>query len=139
MQQTAPTDPQVVRSEMRKFALSMTVGFGVLGGIFFLLGARRGPTVLWIIAGVFLVAGFTMPAMLKPIHRVWMQISLALGWFNTRLLLTVMFYLVFFPVALLMKLFGRDSLSRKMEPETKSFWQRPETEPFDRRRLERQF
>jgi hypothetical protein len=44
-----------------------------------------------------------------------------LGWINTRIILGVMFYTVFFIAGLAMKLAGQDPMSRKLNKTAKSY------------------
>jgi hypothetical protein len=57
-----------------------------------------------------------------PLYRVWMKFSHVLGYINTRLLLAAVFFLVITPLALLMRLFGRDVLALRQE-KRESYWQ----------------
>ena len=45
--------------------------------------------------------------------RAWSRIGHALGWFNSRVLLTLAFVLVVCPVGLIGRLLGRDPLGQK--------------------------
>lgn len=56
------------------------------------------------------------------VYRVFKKISQGLGWLNTRLLLIIIFYLIFTPIGLIMKLFREEPLSRKIEKEKSSYW-----------------
>lgn len=43
-------------------------------------------------------------------HNLWERPLHALGWLNTRILLTVIFFLLFSPIALVRRLLGKDPL-----------------------------
>ncbi len=61
--------------------------------------------------GVTLMAlSWVAPAALKWPSRGWWTFAHALGWLNTRLLLTIFFMLVLAPVGVAFRLFGRDLL-----------------------------
>jgi hypothetical protein len=78
---------------------------------------------LWSIAAVCLTLGLLAPAVVLPFLRVWMKVLVGpLGWFNTRLLLSLVFFLVLMPIALILRLSGRDPLDRQLEPEAESYW-----------------
>ncbi|MCX5700290.1 MAG: SxtJ family membrane protein [Candidatus Omnitrophica bacterium] len=53
--------------------------------------------------------------MYAKIAAVWMYLSLISGWINARIILIVMFCLIFTPVGLLMRLFRDDLLERKIK------------------------
>lgn len=63
---------------------------------------------------------------LKPLYDIWMKFAAILAWINTRLILIVMFYLVFTPIGFIMRLFGIDQLGLKMEKDRESYWIRNE-------------
>jgi hypothetical protein len=63
----------------------------------------------------------------------------AIGWVNTMALLSIIFYGIFTPVGLLVKLLGRDSLDRKWDSEVSSYWHRRNKAEFIREQYERQF
>ena len=74
---------------------------------------RGRPAVAAVAAtiGVTLVlAGSIAPALLVVPNRLWRRAGHALGWINTRILLSVFFFLVLMPVGLIMRLAGRDPL-----------------------------
>ncbi len=83
--------------------------------------------------GLLLVlAGLLWPAGSVVFHRAWMRFAHALGYVNSRILLSLMFYLVFTPFGLMSRVLGRDPLRRR-GPGGESYWiprpdrrQRPE-------------
>ena len=63
--------------------------------------------------GVVLVSlGLVRPVLLAWPSRLWWRFSLALGYVNMRVLLTVIFGLVFTPLSLIWRLTGKDPLVR---------------------------
>ncbi len=50
---------------------------------------------------------FTLPILLKYPYKIWMKIGEVLGWINTRILLGVVFFIVLFPIGVLLLLFGK--------------------------------
>jgi hypothetical protein len=119
--------------------------FGFLvGSVFALLGVspfilRGKPFLLWALTlALFLIATSAFrPTALKPVYRVWMIVGEALGWVNTRVLLAVIFYLVFTPAAILLRLLRRDPLRRKLEPTASTY--RISRQPRSESHLRRQF
>ena len=55
------------------------------------------------------------PGTLKIVYNVWMRIGLVLGRVNTKIVLGIVFYLVFTPIGLLMKIFREDPMRRKID------------------------
>ena len=96
-------------------------GFGLtLGAVGALVTAHalwRGRGALAIGAGVLAVAllgaALVVPAVLRGPRRAWMGLAHALGWVNTRILLSVVFLLVLTPVGVALRLLGWDPLRRR--------------------------
>jgi hypothetical protein len=79
--------------------------------------------VLWALAVLFAGAGAAYPSVLASVHKYWMKLAAALGFVNTRVLLALMFYLAFTPVALARRLLGRDPLGLRFEKgKAGSYW-----------------
>lgn len=107
--------------------------FGLLvGGVVLAIAAvvlwRKGWSpgmavyVLSGIGGMLVLLGATIPLALKPIYTAWMALAVVLGYIMTRVILTLVFYLVVTPIGLIMRAVGRDPLSRKLDPEAPSYW-----------------
>ena len=94
--------------------------------------------LLLVIAGYFLLTGLFFHALLKPIYKGWTWIAHKIGWFNTRLLLGILFYTIFTPIGILMRLLGKDSMKRKLEPNRESYWL-PYERKFELANYEKEF
>lgn len=104
----------------------------VVGGILLIITGfsiwRHGwpPSLVGTILGasgvVLIGAGGTYPAMLRPFYIAWMSIALVAGFVMTRILLTLVFFIMITPIGLIMRLFGHDSLSRKSSAKESSYW-----------------
>ena len=55
------------------------------------------------------------------LYRLWMRLGLALGRITTPILMGLVFFLVITPAALVLRLVGRDPMSRRREPERESY------------------
>lgn len=125
---------------LRKFALTMAGAVIVLATIIFLLSSHpQRAFPLWAVGVLFLIAGFIKPLLLKNIHTVWMAFALALGWIMSRVILTILFFVVITPIGLIMRLFGKDPMSRKINPDASTFWIKREQKTTDPAQYERQF
>ncbi len=74
---------------------------------------RGHPTasVVLLAVGALLVGfGLFAPSALRIPNRVWWRVAQAVGWVNTRILLTVFFAIILTPVGVAMRLFGRNPL-----------------------------
>ena len=62
---------------------------------------------------LLILIGLVLPAASRIFHQGWMRFAGVLGYVNSRILLSLMFYLVITPYALVMRLFGRDTMNRR--------------------------
>lgn len=100
----------------------------------FVLPAR----VLAMASGVLLILGTAYSPCLFWVYRCWMAATVPVGVGIQVLLLCVFFYVVLTPVALVMRLMGRDPLRRRFDEAASSYWI-PCRHHGDRRRYFRQY
>ncbi len=104
-------------------------------------GAVHGwPAWTWAMAGAAVlvaVVAWLRPAWLRPVFVGWMVLAFPIGWLMSLLLLTVLFFGLFTPVAVLFKLMGRDALMLRRKNRD-SYWQ-TKSSPSDLRRYFRQY
>jgi hypothetical protein len=75
------------------------------------------------VAGVALVlTGLLLPPLARRFHVFWMQVAAVLGYVNSRVLLTLMYYGVFVPYGVVSRLAGRDPLRRRRGARAESYW-----------------
>jgi len=122
MTSTSHTIPELDRKGLREFGL---VTGGIVAGLFglffpWLLEAQI-PLWPWAVAGVLAVWALVAPASLRPLYRLWMRLGLLLSRITTPLILGIVFYIVILPVALVMKVVGRDAMARKFDDKAKTY------------------
>ncbi|MDX1734273.1 MAG: SxtJ family membrane protein [Halioglobus sp.] len=112
---------QMSHAELRKFgfvtALMVVIFFyGLIPWIW------EFARPLWplVVAGVLVALALVLPGWLAPVYRVWMKIGHALGWVNTRIILSLIFFVLFLPVGLVMRAFG-DPMRRKWDDAAQSY------------------
>ncbi len=126
------------RRELRKFGITVGIVLGLLGGLFFWRG-RDYYFYFLILSAALLLLGFVVPILLKPIHKVWMTLALLLGWLMTRVILSVLFYLVVTPIGLFGRLFGKGFLDLKFNRNVDSYWIPKAKVKLEKSDYERQF
>ncbi len=95
---------------------------------------------IWMIIGAVLAVSRLIGPLFKTIYSLWLGFSVVLGYFISRALLTIIFFLVLTPTGLMMKLVGKDPMDRKWDPEAKSYWIKREEDPnTNLERYEKQF
>ena len=118
---TAKT-PELSTQELRKFGFTTGAIVAILFGLILPWLFNHGyPYWPWILAGVLWLWALIAPATLKPIYNGWMKVGHVLGWINTRIILGLMFYTVFFAVGLILKSLGKDPMSRRIYKSAESY------------------
>lgn len=92
--------------------------------------------VLGGVGGALVAMALIRPSALAWPSRIWGRVGHAFGWFNSRVLLTLMFIVVMWPVGAIARLFGSDPLSRRR---TGSLWSDYPTRLRDSKHYERLF
>ncbi|MBL6974491.1 MAG: hypothetical protein ISR64_02055 [Deltaproteobacteria bacterium] len=122
------------RRELRKFGALMTVILAAIGGLVFFNDHHRAAAVLWSVAGLFVALQLSLPV-LKVVFRGWMLFAGALGWLNTRIILTVLYYGVITPTGLIMRLLGKRPVDCAFRDGKTTAWQDCPQDGHDYRRM----
>jgi hypothetical protein len=114
--------------ELRTFLL-IWVGIFAVVALLPLLGG--GEIRYWSVA-VATVAGAV--ALIKPsiadgFYKIWIKIGDFIGGIVSKVILFVLFYFVFTPIALILKLLGKDLLRKKVDRSQTSYWIERDTQP----------
>jgi hypothetical protein len=107
--------------------------FGFVFGVFFvLIGAwpllHAGSPRWWAlaVAAVFALVAAWRPTLLAGLNRWWMKLGLLLGRIVSPIALGLLFYFVFTPIGLIMRLLGKDPLLLRRDAGATSYWRRRE-------------
>ncbi len=126
-------------SSLRRQAVIQAVVMGVIGFVLYQwIGHHLFARIVWGLAGIILVLGLVAPAAYRPIHRFGQWLGRAVGALLTWVLLIPLYYLVFSPGALLLRLQGRDPMHRRMRDRRYTCWI-PRNRPATPETYNRQF
>jgi cell division protein FtsW (lipid II flippase) len=125
------------RRALTSFALIMSGALIVIGALQWRRGASQNVWLtLFIIAALLLVCAAVAPSLLRPVYRAWMRLGEVLAWINTRIILTLVFFLVVTPIGIVMRLFGKSPISTQRR---ESYWTDVEPHSYGDRHVEKQF
>lgn len=107
---------------LRNFGLITGAIISILFGLFFpWIFNHNLPYWPWFIAGILWGLAILSPLTLMPVYRTWMRVGYGLGWINSRIILGIMFYVIFLPSGIVMKLFAKDPMTRSLNKKQISY------------------
>ena len=80
-----------------------------------------------------------MPVIIKPFYLLWMNFAILLGWFMTRLILGLLFYIVMSSIGLILRLFGKEFLELRNKSLNGSYWNLLDNDRVNHTHYEKQF
>jgi len=114
--------PELDRKGLREFGLTTGAAVVVIFGLFFpWMLERDWPAWPWIIAAAFWSLALVQPLWLRRIYRAWMRFGLLASRIMTPLVLGIVFFVMIAPMAMVMRLMGKDPMQRVLDPKQKSY------------------
>ena len=114
--------PELDRKGLREFGLITGSIIAALFGLVFpwLLGndIHVWP---WAVGGGLVFWALAVPDSLRVVYRQWMRFGLLVSKITTPVILGIVFFVVIFPAALVMKIAGRDPMARTLDKHAKSY------------------
>ena len=96
-----------------------SLGFGAL--LFWKFSWRGAAIGVWAVGGMGALMFQAVPSWRRKIYQFWMRLVYPIGWMVSHVMMTLIYFLVFTPVAFIMKVVGYDPLKRKWEREEESY------------------
>jgi hypothetical protein len=85
-------------------------------------GSLRVAIILWSVALLFAAVYYALPAIQRHAYVAWMKITYPLGWAVSNVVLLATYFLILTPIALVLRLLGRDTMQRTFEKDRQSYW-----------------
>jgi Saxitoxin biosynthesis operon protein SxtJ len=120
------------RRELAVFAAVLPVTFALLG---LMVGHRLGLSGvrdgLWVTGAVLTAAYLVVPRLRRPLYVGMSRTVYPIGWLLSHVILLAVFLVVVTPVALLLRVLGRDPMHRRFDSSAASYWvpHRPASDP----------
>ena len=126
------------RKEWRNFGLGLSV-IGLLILLLQFFFRQEFSRVLLI--GALLLAGISLilPVILKPLYILFSYVGLVMGWVMTRIIITILFYLVLTPIGLIAKVTGKSFLDTGFRKNQSSYWKEIPASRINKSSYEKQF
>ncbi|MFH1395211.1 MAG: SxtJ family membrane protein [Candidatus Omnitrophota bacterium] len=130
---------KTTKKDLRQFGIVLGIVLAAFGTIHFLKHHINAYKWFFSFSAGSLIFGIFFPEKLKPVFKVFIKIAHAIGWFNTRVILLIVYYFIVTPIGFLMKVFGKDILDIKIDRTAKSYWIMKNPVSSDKERLTKQF
>ncbi len=109
------------RGDIRKFGIVAFLFFGCLCGLGIWTG-KAIPTYLFGFLSMIGLGFMVIPGPLRPVYAGWLKIAHFIGKIVTITMLTLAYYLVITPSAVLKRIFGGAPLPVKPDKSVDSYW-----------------
>jgi hypothetical protein len=117
------------KKEAVKFGVILGIGAGLIAAWLQYKGSYTGRSIALGIAAPSLLLPFLARPLWLRFFRVWMKLAEMISWVMTRVILSVFFYLLLTPMAVVMRLFGRRPLDVAFKDGKETYWkEKPEGE-----------
>ncbi|MCJ8318389.1 MAG: SxtJ family membrane protein [Colwellia sp.] len=105
--------------ELKEFGLLMAWAFPLFIGVIapWILGLGLQWWTLWL-SGCFISLSLLAPNLIYIPYKVWMFIGGIVGFINTRIILGVTFYLLIFPIGLMLRAFNKLQFKKKNDSQS---------------------
>jgi hypothetical protein len=135
--QTAQREPS--NRDLNILALLFLI-IPALIGLYMVFRKGSDAGYIWMIVGAALAATRLVQPLFRAIYSLWLGFSVILGYFISRALLTIIFFVVLTPTGLVMRLVGKDPMDRKWDTSAESYWiKREDDRSANLERYEKQF
>ncbi len=112
------------RSDLRNFGLILASGILIIFGLLFPWLRDRSIQIThwpWLVSFILVAISLIAPMVLRPLNKVWLFIGEILGYINTRIILGIIYLLVFTPGAIILKMLRKDPMRRMLDSELDSY------------------
>jgi hypothetical protein len=107
----------------KKFGYFFSLIFIALSSYFFLKNSNLLSYIFLSLAIIFLIFAIFKSEALHPLNILWMRLGLLIGKIISPLVLGFIFFGIFTPISIFMKIIGRDELRLKVL-RSNSFWKK---------------
>ena len=114
-------------NQLRVFALVQVLFFALIS--MFITrhsGSWQGAGIVMACSATIAVVGVCVPGIIRFVYVAWMAALFPVALTVSFILMALIFYLLFAPIGLMMKLVGRDPMYRKLDVSADSYWIRRE-------------
>lgn len=110
---------------VKKTGLTLGVVLILIALLLWYLG-KASFSYISIAGGLFVILSFIAIPVLRPFHKIWMMLALLMGFVMSRVILTLLYYLVLTPIGLLAKIVGKKFMPLGFDKKASTYWEKRE-------------
>ena len=129
---------EVTLPSNRKFGIFFFFVFMVVAVYFFWNDMVLESSIAAGVSCIFLLVTIVKDDLLFPLNKLWMRFGLFLNLIVSPIVLGAIFFLIFTPVGLAMRLFGRDELDLKRQ-DLETYWKFRDSAERNKESFKQQF
>ncbi len=112
--------------ELRNFAIVALIASGLISVLLYVI---KGLAIQWLaiicaVGIIVFLSSFICIEITRIIYLALILVTFPIGYVVSFVLLAAFYFLLLAPLGLFFRLFGRDPLCRRFDPNTKSYWSR---------------
>ena len=123
---------------VKKTGLTVGVVLILIALLLWYLG-KASFTYFSITGGLFVILAIVAIPVLRPFHMLWMMLALLMGFVMSRVILTLLYYLVLTPIGLLAKIVGKKFMPIGFDKNATTYWEKRDLAAKQKIDYERQF
>lgn len=109
--------------ELNVFGAMLALFFLIAGGLFWWrTGSTAIAAVFWILATLLAIFYYVFPSIRRPTYRIAVNLTYPIGWVIWHLMLVMIYFGWITPAGLLIRLFGRDPMGRRLDRSAGTYW-----------------
>ena len=124
------------RGTLLRFGIVMGLMCFAISGFLYVKDTYYGALATCLLSVIFIITGLSCPIYLRTTYVLWMRLAHVLEWVTSKIILSILFYIIVTPMALCIRLLQVDLLERKKTQAT--YWKEKRGE-FDPLNYERRF
>lgn len=109
------------KNDLKNFGLIWTTIFLVVSFYYFFAKESTNFYSIFLFF-LFLIISFLRANLLSNFYNLWIKFWNIMGWINTKIIMFILFFFLFTPIWLILKLFWKDLLNKKIDKKTKTYW-----------------
>lgn len=115
----------IEKKSLRAFGLIWAFILGIIGYFY------DNNTILFALSFCFVISSILFPEIYVKIriYQGWIKIGNFIGHINSKIIIFILFFFLFTPIGILLKIFKKDLLKKKLDKNKKSYFEKRVTQP----------